>query len=80
MIFAAWYNSTGMILLWVILACGLICFLAWMIRRYIKQHSTQEEKPKDPKELADEELKRILKPVDDEETKKQMDEYKEDDK
>jgi Skp family chaperone for outer membrane proteins len=82
--FAEWYDSGGMILVWVILAAGLICLIAFLIRQKIKSHSKDgkeiEEAPKDEKQIAQEELNRILKPIDDEQTKKQMDEYKEDDK
>ena len=80
MIYSSWYDNPGMILIWVLLAAGLICLSAYLIHKNIKKHEKTEEVKKDEKEIVQEELARVLKPVEDEKTKKQMEEFDEKDK
>ncbi|MCF0108256.1 MAG: hypothetical protein HUJ59_04590 [Bacilli bacterium] len=61
----------------VLVAAGVIALAAWLIYRALHPKLKQEEKT--DKDYAQEELNRILQPVEDEETAKQISEYKEKD-
>ena len=61
----------------VLVAAGVIALAAWLIYSALPPKLKQEEKT--DKDYAQEELNRILQPVEDEETAKQISEYKEKD-
>ena len=53
---------------------GVIVLAVILIKRKVKFFHTDEEKKSD-REIAEEELNRILQPIEDEETSKQVSEY-----
>lgn len=77
MIFADIFSNPGIILIFVLLAAGLICLIAFLIKRFMKKKNPVEEEKKSELEIADEEINRILVPIEDEDAKKQIEDYKE---
>ena len=59
---------------------AVIAIVAYIIHRILRFRLKEDDKKeKDEKEFAQEELDRILQPVEDEEVAKQISDYKEDD-
>lgn len=61
----------------IIVAAGVIALVAFLL--YRAMHPKLKDEEKTEKDYAQEELDRILQPVEDEETAKQIEEYKEKD-
>lgn len=66
-------SQSWFILLMLLLGFGVIVFAVIMVRRYSK-HFKSLEKPKSDKEIAEEEVNRLLVDVEDEKTKEEMEE------
>lgn len=66
--------NPGLVFLFVILAAALVGGAAFGIYRLL--HPKLKEKPRDTSHDVQEALDRVLVPVDDEETAKQISEYK----
>ncbi len=66
-------NSTVIILVSVLAAAVVIGIIAYIVYRYTRP-KLKNDKPTE-EEVAKEELERLLTPIDDEETLKEMDEY-----
>ena len=62
------------IILVVLVFFGLLAIVTWVIYRVINKESIQKGNPQTPEEVANEELSRVLKPFDEEETKNTTDE------
>lgn len=76
----AWYQSSGMILVYIIVIFAFLGVCGYLLYRFImKKNDTENAIEKDDKKIAEEELSRILEPVEDEETKKNLEDYKEQD-
>src|SRR5574344_1658356 len=60
-------------ILMLLLIFGLIVLIVWLLRRYAPAFKSTE-KPKSDKEIAEEEVRRMTRPVEDDETAKQMEE------
>ena len=58
---------------------ALIAIVAYVIHRILRPRLKDEDKKESEKEHAQEELDRILQPVEDDEVSKQIQNYKEDD-
>ncbi len=65
------------ILLVIIGVAALVAIIAYIVHRYLRPR-LKEDKPTE-EEVLQEEMDRILKPVDDEEAAKEIEEYKEED-
>lgn len=80
MILASIFENAGIILLFVVIAAALLCLIAFFLRKMIKKNSKNvEETQKTEDEIVQEELDKLLVPVEDEKTKKEIEEYKESD-
>ncbi len=73
-------NIGGIItLVAIIAAAGLIAVVAFLIHRFLHPKlKSENEKPSD-EQILEEELDRVLQPVEDEETAKEISEYKDED-
>ena len=71
-------NQNLIIFLVVIGAAAAIAIVAFLIYLYLKPKLKKDEKPTD-EQIVREEMDRILKPIDDEETAKAVQEYKDED-
>lgn len=71
-------NQNLIIFLVVIGAAAAIAIVAFLIYLYLKPKLKKDEKPTD-EQIVQEEMDRILKPIDDEETAKAVQEYKDED-
>jgi flagellar biosynthesis/type III secretory pathway M-ring protein FliF/YscJ len=71
-------NQPVIILLIILGVAAIIAIIAFIIYRILHLKLKDEEK-KDDKEIAKEELDRILQPIDDEELSKEISEYSQDD-
>lgn len=58
----------------IVAVFGVIVLAVILVKKHVKPFQN-EEKPKSDKEVAQEELDRILRPVEDDEAKNQMQEY-----
>ncbi|MGN1262199.1 MAG: hypothetical protein ACI4UT_03990 [Candidatus Enteromonas sp.] len=58
----------------IVAVFGVIVLAVILVKKHVKPFQN-EEKPKSDKEVAQEELDRILQPVEDDEAKNQMQEY-----
>jgi len=77
MIIAAdlWGQNLGWLIPVILVAFfGVIVLIVIMIRKYAKPFKN-EEKPKSQEEIAQEELNRVLQPVEDEKAAEQMKEF-----
>lgn len=66
-------NQSWFIIIALVLIFGVIVIAVILVRKYSK-HFKSDEKPKSDREIAEEEVNRILVDVEDEETKKEMEE------
>ena len=70
---------SGLITFFVILgAAAVIGIVSFVIYRFMHLSVKNEDKPSEEK-ITEEELNRVLQPIEDEETAKQVSEYKESD-
>lgn len=69
--------NTGFVLLIIIGIMAIIALISFIIYR-VSHPKLKDDKP-DEKEIANEELNRILKPIDNEEVAKEIEDYKEKD-
>ena len=74
MIFTEWYNESWAILLLILGIFGLIALGVFLLRKFILNKNSSEEV--DLEKAADENLSRILEEVEDPETKKQFEEFR----
>ena len=74
MIFTEWYNESWAILLLILGIFGLIALGVFLLRKFILNKNSSEEGGLE--KAADENLSRILEGVEDRETKKQFEEFK----
>lgn len=70
-------NQGLMIFLIVLGAVVVIALVAFSIYRFLRPKMKIDDKPSD-EEIVSEEMNRILKPIDDDETAKAVNEYKDD--
>jgi flagellar biosynthesis/type III secretory pathway M-ring protein FliF/YscJ len=70
-----WESNLGWLIpVILVVFFGLIVLAVILIRKYAKPFKS-EDKPKSQEEIAQEELDRVLQPVDDEEAAKQMENF-----
>ncbi|OPZ32123.1 MAG: hypothetical protein BWY98_01366 [Tenericutes bacterium ADurb.BinA155] len=70
-----WEKNIGWLIPLILVAFfGVIVLIVIMIRKYAKPFKN-EEKPKSQEEIAQEELNRVLEPVQDEKTAEQMQKF-----
>ena len=74
MIFTEWYNESWAILLLILGIFGFIALGVFLLRKFILNKNSSEEV--DLEKAADENVSRILEEVEDPETKKQLEEFK----
>lgn len=71
-------DNTGIItLVAIIVAAALIAIVAFVIHRVMHPKLKSENEKPSEEQIMQEELDRVLQPVDDEETAKEISEYKE---
>lgn len=70
--------APGFIFLIVLGIVAVIAIVAFLLYLYLRPRLKTNDKPSDD-EIVKEEMNRILKPVDDEDTAKAIEEYKEED-
>lgn len=70
-------NNSGIIFLVILVIAAVIGLVSYIIYRLVHLKVKSDEKLDDQK-MVEEELNRVLQPVEDEETAKQISEYKED--
>lgn len=58
---------------------AVVAIVAYIIHRILRFRLKDEKKEEDEKKIAQEELDRILQPVEDEEVAKQIEDYKQED-
>ncbi len=68
----------GIIFLIILGAAAVIALVAFLIYLYLKPKLKKDDKPTD-EQIVREEMERILKPIDDEETAKAVEQYKDED-
>ena len=68
----------GIIFLIILGAAAIIALIAFLIYLYLKQKQKKDDKPTE-EQIVREEMERILKPIDDEETAKAVEQYKDED-
>lgn len=72
-------NLGGLItLIAIIVSAAIIGIVAFVLHRFLHPKLIEDDKPSD-EEIVEEELNRVLQPVEDEETANQINNYKEDD-
>ncbi len=71
---AAFWSNPAVIIVGLLLIFGVIVVAVILVKKYVKPFQNTE-KPKSDKEIAEEELNRLLVDVDDEGTKKEMETY-----
>lgn len=69
----------GIVFLIIVAITALIAVVAYIIYRFTHPKLKSDEENKTEKDYAAEELNRVLEPINDEETAKQVSEYKEED-
>ena len=67
--------NAGLIFLIILGAAAVIALVAFLIYLYLKPKLKKDDKPSD-EQIVREEMDRILKPIEDEETAKAVEEYK----
>ena len=68
--------STNLIVFFIVLgAAAAIGIVAFLIYLYLKPKLKKDDKPTD-EQIVQEEINRVLKPIEDDETAKAVDEYK----
>lgn len=77
MIFAKGNNNAAIILIAIVGSVAVIAIVTFLIYKFTHPKLKNDQKKPDEKEIVEEELKRILKPIDDEEVAKELNEYKE---
>ena len=70
--------NPGLIFLIILGAAAIIALIAFLIYLYLKPKLKRDDKPSD-EQIVQEEMSRILKPIDDEETAKAVEQYKDED-
>ncbi len=68
----------GIIFLIILGAAAIIALIAFLIYLYLKPKLKKDDKPTE-EQIVREEMERILKPIDDEETAKAVEQYKDED-
>ena len=68
----------GIIFLIILGAAAIIVLIAFLIYLYLKPKLKKDDKPTE-EQIVREEMERILKPIDDEETAKAVEQYKDED-
>lgn len=68
----------GIIFLIILGAAVVIALVAFLIYLYLKPKLKKDDKPTD-EQIVREEMERVLKPIDDEETAKAIEQYKDED-
>ena len=68
----------GIIFLITLGAAAIIALIAFLIYLYLKPKLKKDDKPTE-EQIVREEMERILKPIDDEETAKAVEQYKDED-
>ena len=76
-ILAEWWQSPWFYLIGLLLIFGIIALLIFLMRKFVIKKNAKDEKPSD-EVIAEENLSRFLEDVDDPETLKQFDEFKDD--
>ncbi len=67
-------SNTAIVLIAVIVAAAIIAIVAYIIYRAVNPRLKDDGKPSED-QIAEEELERVLSPIEDEETIKAMSEY-----
>ncbi len=67
----------GIIFLIILGAAAIIALIAFLIYLYLKPKLKKDDKPSE-EQIVQEEMDRILKPIEDDETAKAVEEYKDD--
>ena len=70
--------QTLIILLAILGVTGLIALITYIIYRYTHPRLKENDKPTE-EQILNEEMDRVLKPIEDEELRKEIEEYKEKD-
>ncbi len=68
----------GIIFLIILGAAAIIALIAFLIYLYLKPKLKKDDKPTE-EQIVREEMERVLKPIDDEETAKAVEQYKDED-
>lgn len=68
----------GIIFLIILGAAAIIALIAFLIYLYLKPKLKKDDKPTE-EQIVREEIERVLKPIDDEETAKAVEQYKDED-
>ena len=68
----------GIIFLIILGAAAVIALVAFLIYLYLKPKLKKDDKPTE-EQIVREEMERVLKPIEDEETAKAVEQYKEED-
>ncbi len=68
----------GIIFLIILGAAAVIALVAFLIYLYLKPKLKKDDKPTD-EQIVKEEMERVLKPIEDEETAKAVEQYKDED-
>ncbi len=72
---SSFWSNPIVIIVGLVLLFGLVAAGVFLFRKYSHFFTHDDEGPKSDAEIAEEELNRILVDVEDEETKRQMEEY-----
>lgn len=79
LVLGGFFESTIFYVLLLIACFGVIALIAFLLRKYVvKPHANEEEEKFDEKKIAEEELNRILVPMDEEQVQNVEDEKVED--
>jgi hypothetical protein len=68
----------GIIFLIILGAAAIIALIAFLIYLYLKPKLKKDDKPTE-EQIVREEIERVLKPIDDDETAKAVEQYKDED-
>ncbi len=68
----------GIIFLIILGAAAVIALIAFLIYLYLKPKLKKDDKPTE-EQIVREEMERVLKPIDDEETARAVEQYKDED-
>lgn len=68
----------GIIFLIILGAAAIIALIAFLIYLYLKPKLKKDDKPTE-EQIVREEMERVLKPIDDEETARAVEQYKDED-
>ena len=77
MLFAKGNGNAAIILIAIVGSVAVIAIVTFLIYKFTHPKLKSDQKKPDEKEIVEEELNRILKPIDDEEVAKELNEYKE---